>query len=303
MTATTEIASATVVGTPNGQGGHNHTITRNDTGSTTIGTFWFSWIPGQDHMSVNVVSMGNPSGWNSVVTTNNYSGQTGYAIQWVAASSASYLQPGHASSAFTFSSTETPARLGANSPLATATPTTTSFVYQQGPFSDAGFELIAAVECFRERTCILTPDGDLPIETLRADDPVITAAGEIRPVVWTGRRRIDCLGRPALCPVRVRAGALAPATPRADLYLSSNHALLLDGVLIPVRCLINGTTIAPVPVATVVWCHLELASHDAFLAEGVPAETYLDTGRRAAFQDQGEQPTIPAWGQSGDARS
>jgi hypothetical protein len=47
-------------------------------------------------------------------------------------------------------------------------------------------------------------------------------------------------------------------------------------VLIPVRCLINGSTIVQVPVERVTYYHLELAEHDVVLAEGLPAETFLD---------------------------
>lgn len=72
--------------------------------------------------------------------------------------------------------------------------------------------------------------------------------------------------------------------PRADLYLSPDHALYWDGVLIPVKHLINGSTIARVPVDDVIYYHLELSGHDVILAKGAPAETYVDTGDRAKFE-------------------
>ena len=53
--------------------------------------------------------------------------------------------------------------------------------------------------------------------------------------------------------------------------------------LIPIRCLVNGTTIALYPVDIVTDWHVELDRHDAVLAEGLPAETYLDIGNRHAF--------------------
>jgi len=47
-------------------------------------------------------------------------------------------------------------------------------------------------------------------------------------------------------------------------------------VLIPVRCLVNGSTIVQVPVDRVTYHHVELAEHDVLLAEGLPAESFLD---------------------------
>jgi hypothetical protein len=47
-------------------------------------------------------------------------------------------------------------------------------------------------------------------------------------------------------------------------------------VLIPVRHLINGSTIVQVPMARVTYHHLELAEHNVLLAEGLPAESFLD---------------------------
>ena len=54
-------------------------------------------------------------------------------------------------------------------------------------------------------------------------------------------------------------------------------------MLIPAKHLLNGTTIRQLPRRHVVYHHVELAEHDVVLAEGLPAETYLDTGDRAKF--------------------
>ena len=76
--------------------------------------------------------------------------------------------------------------------------------------------------------------------------------------------------------MRVTAGAFGPARPRNDLFLSPDHAVYVGEVLIPIRHLINGSTITQVPVERVTYYHLELAEHDVLLAEGMPAESYLD---------------------------
>lgn len=63
---------------------------------------------------------------------------------------------------------------------------------------------------------------------------------------WPQRFNIGKTARPEppgqpeqVWPVR---GALAPSVPGADLYLSPDHALFLDGVLVPVKYPINGTS-------------------------------------------------------------
>jgi hypothetical protein len=85
-------------------------------------------------------------------------------------------------------------------------------------------------------------------------------------------------------PVRIRAEAFGPGLPRRDLVLSPDHAVFVEGVLIPVRYLLNGATVIQEAWDRVTWHHIELASHDVILAEGLPAETYLDTGNRAALE-------------------
>jgi hypothetical protein len=77
-------------------------------------------------------------------------------------------------------------------------------------------------------------------------------------------------------PVRVVEGAFGPGVPHAEVWLSPDHAVYVGGVLIPVKLLVNGTTIVQVPRERVTYCHVELAEHDVVLAEGLPAESYLD---------------------------
>jgi len=77
-------------------------------------------------------------------------------------------------------------------------------------------------------------------------------------------------------PVLVAEGAFGPGVPHADVWLSPDHAVYVGEVLIPVKLLVNGVTIVQVPRERVTYCHVELAAHDVLLAEGLPAESYLD---------------------------
>jgi hypothetical protein len=91
--------------------------------------------------------------------------------------------------------------------------------------------------------------------------------------------------------VRVRAGAFGDGLPRRDLMLSPDHAVFVAGdgagVLVPIRYLINGASVVQEAVAAVSYWHVELPRHGVILAEGLPTESYLDTGNRAAFANGG----------------
>jgi hypothetical protein len=145
--------------------------------------------------------------------------------------------------------------------------------------------------CFASGTRIHATRGDIAVEDLVAGDRVVTEAGGTRGIVWIGHRHLDLARQPdpeAARPVRIMAGAFAEDAPRRDLFLSPEHAVYLAAIdaLVPIRCLVNGTTIAPDDAAAeVTYYHLELDRHDVVLAEGLPAESWLDTGSRAAFEN------------------
>ena len=136
----------------------------------------------------------------------------------------------------------------------------------------------------------MTPAGEVCVDTLRRWDEVITVQGEMRPSVWVGRRRVDCMRHPSpdeVWPVRVRAHSFGEGLPQRDLFLSPDHAVFVEGVLIPVKYLVNGTSVAQTRRANVTYYHIELARHDVVLAERLPVESYLETGSRAAFANGG----------------
>ena len=136
--------------------------------------------------------------------------------------------------------------------------------------------------CFAAGTAIATPDGDRPVQELAPGDLVLLADGSTAPIVWTGRRR-----QHAGTVVRVKAGALAPDVPRRDLVVSTDHALYLDGHLVPAGLLVDDRTILLEDRDAVSFHHVELARHAILLAEGAPAESYLDTGNRRQFGNCG----------------
>ncbi len=155
-------------------------------------------------------------------------------------------------------------------------------------FADGTYNVV----CFAAGTRILTAQGEKPVESLRPGELVATLSGQgspLKPVLFLGRRRIALAGNPQaaeLSPVRIRAGALGPNMPHRDLLVSPDHCLFLDGALVPARLLVNGTSIAVEDgLAEVAYFHIELPAHDVVLAEGAAAESWLDAGNRAWFEN------------------
>jgi hypothetical protein len=149
--------------------------------------------------------------------------------------------------------------------------------------------------CYAAGTRILTATGERRVESLLQGDIALTlAAGELiaQPVKWIGRRRIDLTAHPrpeTVAPVRIRRGAFADNMPHTDLLVSPDHAIFVDGRLIAARQLINGATIHQEKNwTTVEYFHVELDSHAILLVEGLPAESYLNTGNHGFFANSGE---------------
>jgi len=67
----------------------------------------------------------------------------------------------------------------------------------------------------------------------------------VRPIRWIGKR--SYAGRFArgshVLPICIKADALDVDQPRRDLWISPQHAMLLEGVLIEAIDLINGVSI------------------------------------------------------------
>lgn len=137
------MASATLTQTQVSPGLFEYSLTLDDTGATTAGTFWFAWVPGDNFMPVAPTNITSPTGWVETVTTGGPSG--GDAIQWKASTTASDLAAGATLSGFSFESTLTLAQLEAASSGHPGDPVDTAFIYSGIPFSDSGYQLTANV--------------------------------------------------------------------------------------------------------------------------------------------------------------
>ena len=132
---------------------------------------------------------------------------------------------------------------------------------------------------------------------MKAGDLVLTADGVAKPVRWLARQTVSTMFADPMkvVPVRIRAGALGESLPKRDLYVSPDHALEMDGLLVQAGALVNGTTIVRSTgmLHTLVYYHVELDDHSLILAEGVPAETFVDNVSRHRFDNWQDAPAAP----------
>ena len=141
--------------------------------------------------------------------------------------------------------------------------------------------------CFLGGTRIATPDGERAVEDLQAGDLVATQRNGrtvFQPVRWVGSGKMNTARQIEDFPIRVHAGAFKDNVPHRDLLVTSEHCLFVDGKLIPARMLVNGRSITvDTGIANYQYFHVELEAHAILLAEGLEAESYLDTGNRGNF--------------------
>ncbi|MCV6586614.1 MAG: Hint domain-containing protein [Marinibacterium sp.] len=148
--------------------------------------------------------------------------------------------------------------------------------------------------CFAAGTLIQTDAGQRPVETLRAGMRVQTLGAGCVPIRWVGVQTLSAIfgyGRRYHL-VRILPGALGNGLPRRDLVVTSDHALLLDGMLCHAGALVNGVNVLRVPGSDLPSrfqvFHIETDAHQILFAEGAMAESFLDTASRGYF-DNGDE--------------
>jgi hypothetical protein len=115
------------------------------------------------------------------------------------------------------------------------------------------------------------------------------AVGDLLPTVFGGTCAIQWIARYSLkksdpskawvkkvLPVRLARSALGFDVPCVELYVTREHELLIDGVLVTAGSLINGTTITvynPRELDELEFFHIKLERHNAIYAEGTPCGT------------------------------
>jgi hypothetical protein len=149
--------------------------------------------------------------------------------------------------------------------------------------------------CFGRGTLIRTTHGETPVEDLANGVLVMTSNGAL-PVKWVGRktmrRSASVSWHPSVLPIRVSRFAIDNQTPQRNLYLSQEHSLLIDGVLIPTKHLVNGRSIALDDAAevseTIEYFCVEFDTHEVIFAEGTAAESFRYAGGQIAWDNLGD---------------
>lgn len=145
--------------------------------------------------------------------------------------------------------------------------------------------------CFLAGTLIRTPEGEVAVEELAIGDTVISLEDgcEIsRPVTWIGVSRNSFSPKQPLdlagYPVRVRQNAFGEAMPSQDLLVTAEHCFVFEGAFIPVRMLVNGSSIHyDQSITDYNYYHIELERHSVIVSNNVATESYLNTGNRRYF--------------------
>ena len=168
-----------------------------------------------------------------------------------------------------------------------------SSIVETGPSANVTAESFTV--CFFPGTLIVTPYGECKVEELVSGDLVLVGESRVVPVKWIGRQTVSTFFGSAdrLMPVRLAAGSLGGGfLPHSDLTVTADHAMLVDGVLCEAATLVNGTTITRVPLSefgdSYTVYHVETEAHEIILANGAPAETFVDNVSRRAFDNFAE---------------
>jgi hypothetical protein len=138
------------------------------------------------------------------------------------------------------------------------------------------------VSCLLRGTNVLTPVGGCTVEDLQIGDQLLTLSGPMA-IKWIGYNKFTKeKGRAwpdSVMPIRIARFAIDEHSPHSDLYLSPLHCIFFNEVLIPVKYLINGTSVAPgahSEMPEIEYYHIDLGTHEVLDAEGALVESFFD---------------------------
>jgi len=149
------------------------------------------------------------------------------------------------------------------------------------------------VVCFTPDTLIRTPQGDRPIQDLKAGDDVYTLDNGIQKIRWIGKSAVteDTMEQfpEKFAPVRIKAGTFGNTR---DLLVSQQHRMLVRGgefdfveaalekysaneALIAAKALVDGENVFfDYSVKSTEYYHMLFAAHEILIAEGALTESF-----------------------------
>lgn len=172
----------------------------------------------------------------------------------------------------------------------------------ESPESLTWDSFLGMLNCFLSGSLIRTPRGDVAVEEISIGDEVITfdwkTNQEIsQQVIWVGKANTQV--KPHLSddeagwPVRILKNAISEGVPFKDMLITPEHCLFFEGKFVPARMLVNGASIFfDKSITSYDYYHVETAQHSVITADGMLTESYLDTGNRASFSQEGKVVSI-----------
>lgn len=161
------------------------------------------------------------------------------------------------------------------------------------------------VPCFTRGTLILTPSGEIPVESLTAGDLVSTLDAGPQPIVWIGHRNLSSsdLGNfPHLRPICIPRGALGGGLPTDILIVSPQHRVLVrsriisrmfdrDEVLVAAKHLVGTGGIHVLEDGKdVEYWHIMLPDHQVITSAGALTESlYVGAQSLKSIGDEGRR--------------
>ena len=158
-----------------------------------------------------------------------------------------------------------------------------------GATADRSFFTVenTGVVCFTSGTLIATPKGEVPIETLKPGDLVLTRDNGPQPLIWIGQRRVgrsELVRNKNLRPIEIKPTLIRSHSP---LVVSRQHGVLVrrDGE----ETLIRAIHLARLPRSGarimhgcrgVTYIHLMFDAHQIVFSAGAPSESFYP-GRQA----------------------
>jgi len=162
-------------------------------------------------------------------------------------------------------------------------------------------DLMGQMSCISSGSLIATPDGDVPIEQLKAGDLVVTGENGLAPIRWVGLLPLaqQTLRKYAdLAPYEITPGALGEDLPSRPMLVSPNHRFLLDAegenqqALVEARLLEGAKGISKRTDRTVTYVQLMFERHETICVNGVWCASGEEGSMPAEALDAGEQRNV-----------
>ncbi len=149
-------------------------------------------------------------------------------------------------------------------------------------------EIENVVPCFTPGSMIATPRGEVPVQSLKVGDKVITRDNGIQEIRWMGAKQMDfaALAKdPHLKPILIQKGSLGDGLPERDMLVSPNHRMLVANdktalyfeereVLAAAKHLVNNRGIYNVETVGTTYIHFMFDNHEVVLSDGTWTESF-----------------------------